>query len=88
MLCGVKGEGGNVVGVSRVPDEAASSVSVESNHEKECEMVSVPKSLEALVADLVVSSGVNEEHDKKHEMPSDASCLGIMDIKSRFWAHL
>ena len=64
----VERERGDVLGVGRVTDEASGGMGVETDHEEERKVVRVPESLEALVADLVVRSGVHEEHDEKHEM--------------------
>jgi hypothetical protein len=54
----------------------------ESNHEEERQMVSVPECLKALLADLVMSRGIHEHHDEQHEMTSDASRLGVVDLQS------
>lgn len=64
VLGGIEWERRDVVGVNRVADEASRCVSVETDHEEECEMMRIPKGLEALVADLVVGSGVHEKHDE------------------------
>ena len=50
------------VGVEGVADEAACSVGVHGEKEGDEEVVGVPECLEGLLADLVVCSGVNEEH--------------------------
>ena len=64
MFGRVEGESRNVVGIDGVSDKTASSVGVESDHEEKCEVVGVPKCLEALAADLVVSGCVHDDHDK------------------------
>lgn len=84
----VEGESANVVGVDGVTDEAASSMGVETNHEEEREMMSVPENLESLGADLVVGSSVHEEHDEEHEMTGDASWLRIVDLESNLLPYL
>ena len=85
---GVEGERGDVVGVSRVTDEASGGMGVETEHEEERKVVRVPESLEALIANLVVRSGVHEEHDEEHEVAGDASRLGVMNVKCDFGADL
>jgi hypothetical protein len=44
-------------------------------------VMSVPKSFETLVADLVVCSGIHEDHDKEHEMASYTASLCIMNLQ-------
>ena len=88
MFGAVERERGDIVGVGRVPHEAPGSVAVQANHEEEGEMMCVPKCLETLVADLVVSSRVHEDHDQEHEVACDTTSLGIVDIQRRFWTNL
>jgi hypothetical protein len=82
MFGRVEGEGRDVVRIDGITDETASSVGVESNHEEKCEVVSIPERFEALVANLVVGGGIHEDHHEEHEMASDATRLGIMDLQS------
>ena len=81
MLGGVEGEGWDVIGFDGVTDETTSRVRVEADHEEEREVVRVPEGLETLVANLVVSRGVHEDHDQKHEVPRDASSLLIVNVE-------
>lgn len=84
----VEGERVGIGGVPRITDEAASSMRVKTNHEKECEVVSVPKGFETLVANLVVGSGIHEDHNEEHEVSRDTASLGIMNIESNLRANL
>ena len=84
----VERERGDVLGVGRVTDEASGGMGVETDHEEERKVVRVPESLEALVADLVVRSGVHEEHDEKHEVAGDASRLVVVDVEGNLGADL
>lgn len=61
---------------------------VNSNHEEKRKMVSVPKRLETLVADLVVRGGVHQHHDQEHEMTSDAPGLRVVDLQSNLLSDL
>ena len=81
VLRRVERERGDVVGARRVADEASSGMGVETNHEEEREVVSVPESFETLVADFVVRRGIHEDHDEKHEVASDASRLRVVDVQ-------
>lgn len=58
VLGSVEGESADVLGTSRVANEATGGVGVETNHEEEGEVVGVPESFEALSADLRVSGRV------------------------------
>jgi hypothetical protein len=58
-------------------------VSVEGDHEKERQMVSVPEDFKGLFANLVVGSAVHDHTDEKHEMTSDASRLRIVDLQCK-----
>jgi hypothetical protein len=44
-------------------------------------VMSVPKSFETLVADLVVCSGIHEDHNQEHEMASYTASLCIMNLQ-------
>jgi len=65
MIRGVKWKTRDVIRVNRVSNKAASSVRVNANHEKECEVVGVPKRFKALLADFVLSGGIHQEHDEE-----------------------
>lgn len=51
-------------------------------------MVGIPKCLEALLADLVVRSSIHEQHTQKHNVPGDASWLGVVDLDRRHLPNL
>ena len=80
VLCGVERECGDVVRVGAVTYETASGMGIEPNHEEESQVMRVPERLETLVADLVVSSCVHENHDEQHEVASNTTSLRIMNV--------
>lgn len=88
MVCGIEGEAGGEVGIDRVSHEAASSVGVETKHEEESEVMGVPERFKALSPDLLVSSTVHEHHDEEHEVTSDSTRLGVVDLKGSLLANL
>jgi hypothetical protein len=59
----------------------------ETEHEEECEMMSVPKYFEALLPDLMVGSCIHQEHDEEHEMTGYTARLGIMYFLSSLLAN-
>lgn len=81
MFGRVEWEAANIIRIDRITDEAPSGVGVESDHEEEGQVVSIPECLEALLADLMVRRGIHYEHYEKHEVSSDATGLGIMDLE-------
>lgn len=88
MLCRIERERGDVVWVGTITDEASSCVTVQADHEEECEMVRVPEGLKALCTDLVMGSGVHEDHNKEHEVPGDTASLGVVDVKCNLRSNL
>jgi hypothetical protein len=80
VIGGIEGEDLAVRWFSGVTHETSSGVSVEANHEEERKVVRVPERLKALVANFVVSSRVHEDHEEQHEVSSDTTSLGIVDI--------
>ena len=88
MLGRVEREDGGVVWIDGIADEAACGVRVERDEEEEGEVVGVPKGLEALVTNLVVSGGVDEEHDEEHEVAGDAASLGVVNVEGGLCANL
>lgn len=81
VLSGIEGECRDVVRIGCIAHEASSCVCVEAEHEKESEVVGVPKSFEALLSDLLVGSGVHQDHDQQHEVAGDTARLGVMDLQ-------
>jgi len=80
VACIVEREGWLEVRLNTIADEAPSGVCVDADHEEEREVMCIPESLEALVANLMVGGGVHEDHDKEHEMTSDTTWLFVVDI--------
>jgi hypothetical protein len=62
VLRGIERECRNVIRVRRITNEAAGSVSIQTYHEKEREVVCVPEGLETLIAYLVVGGCVHQKH--------------------------
>lgn len=62
-------------------DKASSGVGVEADHEEKGEMMGVPESLEALLADLVVGGRVHDDHEEEHDMTGDSTRLLVVDVK-------
>ena len=88
VLCRVEGERVGIIWVGGISDEATSCVCVETDHPEEGEVMGVPESLEALVSDLPVSRGIDEDHDKQHEMTGYASSLRVVNIQRGLLADL
>lgn len=68
------------VGVRGVADETACGVGVHAEEEGDEEVVGIPEGFVGLLADLVVGGGVHEEHAEEHDMTSDATSLGVVDL--------
>ena len=51
-------------------------------------MVGVPECLKALFADLLVGGCVHHEHDKEHEVASDATGLRVVNLLRSLLANL
>lgn len=71
-----------------VANEASGCMGVESEHEWNEEMMSVPEGLKRLLTDLLVCGGVHEKHAKEHDMACDASSLCIVDLESGHLSNL
>lgn len=69
------------VSVDGVADEAADGVGVESQEERNEQVVSIPEGLERLLADTGMSSGIHEHHAEQHDMASNATRLGVVDLQ-------
>lgn len=81
MIGGVEREGWDEIRLSSVSHETSSRVSIETDHEEEGQVVSVPERLEALCTNFVVGSGIHEHNDEKHDMTRDATRLSIVNLK-------
>lgn len=55
---------------------------VESQEKRNEQVVSIPEGLERLLTDTGVSSGIHEHHAEQHDMASNATRLGVMDLQS------
>jgi hypothetical protein len=65
-----------------VADEAADGMSVETEQERNKEVVRVPEGFERLLSDLVVSRCVHKQHAQKHGVASHTTSLQIVNVKS------
>lgn len=72
----------------RVTDEAANSVGVHAQKERNKQVVRVPERLERLLANSVVRSRVHEKHAKEHDVARNAAGLSIMDLEGEYWSNL
>jgi len=61
---------------------------VETDHEEEGKVVGVPEGLEALRTNLLVGSGVHEDHDEEHEVTGETTRLGVVDLLSKLLTNL
>lgn len=61
-LCVIEGKRIDVRCICAIPDEATIGMGPESNEEEERQMMRVPERFETLLADLVMSGGVHENH--------------------------
>ena len=64
-----------------VTDETAGGVGVHAEQEGDKEVVSVPESLERLLSDPVVSSRVDQQHAQQHDVSSDTTGFGVVNLK-------
>lgn len=87
VLRGIEWEARDVVRVDGITDETTSGVGVETEHEEECKVVSIPKGFKALVSDLLVGSRVHYNHDQEHKVACDATRLGVVDLEGGLLAN-
>lgn len=87
MFRGIEWKSGSEVWVNGVPYKAATRMCVKADHEKECEMMCVPKHLKALMANFVMGCCVHDEHDQEHEVAGNATRLGIVDLLSSLFPY-
>jgi hypothetical protein len=64
VLSTIEWESVGVIWESTVTDEATGSMGEEAYHEEESEVVGIPEYLECLLANFMMGSRVNEEHDE------------------------
>lgn len=67
-----------------IPDETASGMREEGEHEEKRQMVGVPERLETLRPNFPRSQAIHEYHDRDHYMSSNPCCLIIMSLNSEF----
>jgi hypothetical protein len=63
-------------------------MSVHAEQERHEQMVGVPESLKRLLSDPVVGSGVYQQHAEQHDVSSNATSLGVMDLQRNLRTHL
>lgn len=66
--------------LSSVTYETPNSVCIKGKDEDKSKMVGIPKCLKALLANLVMGCGVHKKHTEKHDMTSDATSLGVVNL--------
>lgn len=74
--------------LGRISHETPGCVGVETQHERDKEMMRVPKRLKGLLPDPSVGGGVHEQHTQQHDMARDSAGLGIMDLDGSLRAKL
>jgi hypothetical protein len=75
-------------GVRGISHEASSGMGVESQHKRNKQVMRIPKSLVGLLANAMVGGGIHEHHAQKHDMSSDTTCLGKVDLNCSLRADL
>lgn len=75
-------------GQSSVPHEAPNCVGVQSEEKGNKQVVGVPERLEGLLANPVMGGRVHQEHAKEHDMASDTTWLGVVDLDGCHWPDL
>lgn len=83
-----RGSGKRGVGVGRITDEAPSGVCVESQEERDEEVMCVPERLVRLLPDLGMGGREHQQHAQEHYVPSDATNLGIVYLYGGFLSDL
>jgi hypothetical protein len=67
-------------GIRSITNEAAGGVGVETQQERDEQMVRVPESLERLLSNAVVSGCVHQQHAEKHNVTSHTTSLSVVDL--------
>lgn len=76
------------VRIDRVSDEAARSMCVHAQQERDEEVMRVPEGLERLPSYPMMSCGVHQKHTQEHDMSSDATSLCVVDLDCCFGPNL
>jgi hypothetical protein len=56
-------------------------VGVHAKQERDEEVVSVPERLKRLLSNPVMRSGVDQKHAEQHDVPSNATSFGVVNLK-------
>jgi hypothetical protein len=64
-----------------ISDEAVGGVCVHSEEKWDKQMMCVPKRLKRLLADLVMGSGVDEQHAQQHNVSGYSTRLGVVNLE-------
>ena len=88
MFGRVEREGGDVIRIDGVTDEAPGGMGVETKHEEKRKMMGIPEDFKSLVANLLVGGRVHKNHDKEHEVASNTAGLSVVDLLSGLLADL
>ena len=74
--------------IGRITHEAAGCVGIESEHERDEQMVCVPKGFERLLPDSMMRGCIHQHHAQEHDMAGYPPGLGEVDLESLFGADL
>lgn len=74
--------------IGRIAHEAAGGMGIESEHERDEQMVCVPKGFERLLPDSMMRGCIHQHHAQKHDMASYPPGLGEVDLDSLVGADL
>jgi hypothetical protein len=64
-----------------VTNETARCVRVHSEQERNEKMMGVPESLKRLLSNPVVGSRVNQQHAEQHDVSSNTTSFGVMNLE-------
>jgi hypothetical protein len=71
-----------------VTNETACCVRVHSKQEGNKKVMGVPEGLKRLLSNPVVGSRVNQQHAEQHDVSSDTTSFGVMNLEGNLWADL
>lgn len=66
--------------VGRITHEAASSVSVKTEHKGNEQVMRIPKGFERLLTNLGMGRCVHEQHAQEHDVTSNTTNLSVVDL--------
>jgi hypothetical protein len=69
------------VWLSCIAHETSRRMGVERQQEDERQMVSIPKRFERLFSDRRVGGGIHQEHAEQHDVTSNTSGFGVVNLQ-------